>query len=191
MMRWLTLMLVAGCALTSKSVPPEQRYFSADVHPHRRAERSGPARGLRLGRIVLAPHLRGAIVHRDSDVELAPYATLRWSDAPDIYVSAALRGELFDARSFEQAVAGDTPVLDVEVVSFEEIRRGARRAGRVELRYVVRDDEHVLARRTAVAERVATSPEIEAVVTSIRAALADAAGDLAIQLERVLGAGRS
>ena len=186
MTRWLAVMLVASCALTSKSVPKEQRYFSADVQPHGGGEHAGPARALRLGRIVLAPHLRGAIVHRDSDVELAPYETLRWSDAPDVYVSNALRGELFDARSFAQAVAGDTPVLEVEVVAFEEVRRGSQRTGRVELRYVLRDDEHVLARGTAVAERVATSPAIEAVVTSIRAALDAAADDLAIQLERVL-----
>lgn len=186
MRRVLAIACVAGCALTSKSPPLEQRYFSAEVQPHAAASASATTRALRLGRVTLAPHLRGAIVHRDSDVELAPYGTLRWSDSPDVYVIDALRGVLFDARRFDQGVAGNVPILDIEVVAFEEIRHGTARSGRVQLRYVLRDDEHVLARGVAFAEKPAADPDIAVVVTAIRAALDAAAGDLAAQLERAL-----
>ena len=186
MRRVLAIACLAGCALTSKSPPLEQRYFSAEVQARAASPPAAPRRALRLGRITLAPNLRGALVHRDSDVDLAPYTTLRWSDSPDVYVVDAVRGVLFDARRFDQGVAGNVPILDIEVVAFEEIRHGTARSGRVQLRYVVRDDERVLARGAAFAEEPAAAPQIEVVVTAIRAALAAAAGDLAAQLERGL-----
>jgi uncharacterized lipoprotein YmbA len=176
--RALALACVTACALTSKSTPRELRYFSpeAAVEAHRAAH-AAVAR-VRLGRITPADHLRGAIVHRDSTVELAPYETLRWSESPEVYVRRALSRSLFDARPLEQAIGGDAATLDVEIVSFEEVRRADKRSGRVELRYVLHDGRRVLDRGMVTAEHASGDPRIEAVVAEIGVALEDAAGQI-------------
>lgn len=184
-MRYVLACLLAGCALASKSQPLELRYFSADPS----ASTSHAATHtvlLRLGRISLVPHLRGAIVHRDSDVEMARYETLRWSDSPDVYAREALIADLFDARSFQQAVTGDVPVLEVEVSAFEEVRRRTGRFARVELQYVVHDERRVITRGIAVAEIAAADPSIEAVVVALRASLRTAAVRLGTDVEAAL-----
>ena len=179
--------VLAGCTLTSQAPPLELRYFSPEPRawPTKHDERA-PRAVLRLGRITLAPHLHEAIVHRDSDVELAPYETLRWSDPPDAYVRYAVDREIFGASHVEQAVVGDAPVLDLEVAAFEEVRRGAGRFGRVELRYVVRDDHRVIARGIVATERPASNASIEAVVAAVAAALDASAAELASRVEAAI-----
>ena len=179
----IALLLLAACALTSKSAPREVRYFS----PERADQQLAPAPAgaharLRLGRVVAGAHLRLAIVHRESAVELAPYETLRWTEPPDAYVRRALVRALYDARGLEQAVGGDAPTLDVELVAFEEVARGTQRAGRVELRYQLRDDSRVLARGTIAIERPAAGPTMELVVPAIGAAMTAASEELAARV---------
>ncbi len=169
--------VLAGCALTSKSTPVEYRYFSPEL-AQTAPSHEAPRAAIRLGRITPAEHLRGAIVHRDSAVELAPYETLRWSEGPDVYVRRALVRSLFEARPLEQAVAGDVATLDVEVVAFEEVRHGEQRAGRVELRYVLHDNHRVIDRGVVHAEHACADHRIEAVVAEIGRALEDAAAQL-------------
>ncbi|HEY3801064.1 MAG TPA: ABC-type transport auxiliary lipoprotein family protein [Kofleriaceae bacterium] len=179
-MKALAIVIVAGCALTSHSTPVELRYFTplANTAPAVPAA-TAPATPLRLGRIVPSSLLRTRIVHRDSSVELVPYETLRWSDPPETYVRRALAHALFDTRAFDEVVGGNGPVLDVDVLAFEEDRRGDRRFGRVVLGYQLRSDERVVAHGVVAVEREARSPQIDAVVTAVGDALSAAAAELA------------
>ncbi|MGE5180753.1 MAG: ABC-type transport auxiliary lipoprotein family protein [Acidobacteriota bacterium] len=187
MKTWM-LVVLAGCALTSKSAPIELRYFTPlPPAPAAHPVVPGVAHArLRLGRITPSAHLRYPIVHRDSPVELAPYETLRWSEPPDAYVRRALGRALFEARPIDQAIGGAAPTLDVEVVAFEEVRHEARHSGRVELRYVLHDERAVLARGVVAIERDAAGPAIEQVVAAISSALDAAVTQLADRVGAVL-----
>ena len=189
MKRYLVLITATACALTSKSAPRELRYFSPEP-PAEAGKAARPAAEpraqLRLARIVPSAHLRYAIVHRDSEVEVAPYETLRWTEPPDAYVRRSLTHALFEARPIEQAVGGSAPTLEVELVAFEEVVRGTYHAGRVELGYQLHDERRVLARGTVVAERESRGAEIEPVVAAIGTAMTTATGDLADRVTAVL-----
>ena len=171
------LALAAGCALTSKAEPRELRYFTIEATSA--AAPAGPACGqLRLGRITAGTALERSIEHRISPVELVPYDTLRWSEPPVTYVRRAISRAVF-SHGVEQAVAGTAPVLELEVVAFEETAQGG---GRVELRYELRDDRRVLARGVVGAERAARAAGIEATVVAIGDALAATSDELAVRV---------
>jgi ABC-type uncharacterized transport system auxiliary subunit len=181
------LAILAGCALTSRSTPRELRYFTPVSNTAVTASTAtAPGTPLRLGRIVPSSLLRARIVHRESAVELVPYETLRWSDPPETYARRALAHALFDSREFDEVVGGsNVPVLDVDVLAFEEDRRGDRRFGRVALGYELRDEHRVLAHGVVEVEREARSPKIDAVVGAIGDALSAASGELARRLAAV------
>jgi ABC-type uncharacterized transport system auxiliary subunit len=171
------LLLLASCALTSRSRPLELRYFAPPTHPIAIGSNAAPV-ALRLGRITPSSLLRAKIVHRDSEVELVPYETMRWSEEPETYVRRALVRALFDTRAFEQAVGGDAATLDVDVLSFEEARHDNHRFGRVVLQYQLRDDRRVVAHGTVEIERPAGAG-IEGAVAAIGDALDAATAELA------------
>ncbi|HEY1810917.1 MAG TPA: ABC-type transport auxiliary lipoprotein family protein [Kofleriaceae bacterium] len=183
-MKALAIAVVAGCALTSHSTPVQLRYFTplANTAPVVAPAANAPATSLRLGRIVPSSLLRTRIVHRDSSVELVPYETLRWSDPPETYVRRALAHALFDTRAFDEAVGGNGPVLDVDVLAFEEDRRGDRRFGRVALGYELRSEDRVVSHGVVEVEREARSPQIDAVVAAVGDALSAASAELAHRL---------
>ncbi len=178
------LLLTCACALTSKSAPVDIRYFSppsaegADgSRPHAPNEPE-----LRLGRVTSGAGLRRHILHRDSDVELGQYETLRWTENPEAYVRRAMLRALFDERPLRQSVAAPAPTLDTEVLAFEEVRRGEGRSGRVQIYYQLEDATRVLASGVVTVEREATGTGIQAVVEAISRALDDAAAQVASQV---------
>lgn len=174
----VALAALASCALTSKAPPREQRYFAVTT-PTGAAAVQAPGARLRLGRVTASAHLRYPIEHRTSEVEIAPYETLRWTELPDAYVRRSLAHALYEARPFEQATGGAAPALDVEILAFEEIARPGHRGGRVRLRYELHDDRRVVARGVVTIERDATGPSIDAVVPAIGSALDAATAELA------------
>lgn len=177
----LLVAIVAGCSLFGDKAPAlELRYFTPESASAAAPRRDASSRAtLRLGRIAASADLRYAIVHRDSTVEVEPYQMLRWTETPDAYARRAIAHALFEARGLEQAVGGAAPTLDVEVIGFEEVRRGARCSGRVELSYELRGERAMLARGVIVIERPSRSARIEDVVVAIGAALDAAASELA------------
>lgn len=184
-MKLLATLVLAGCALTSRSPPRELRYFTPEAPAQAHAPLPIRAQ-LRMGRVTASANLRYAIVHRESSVEVEPYETLRWTELPDLYVRRALERALFDERPISEVVSGEAPTLEVEVVAFEETAHGARHWGRVALRYELRDDRAVIARGTVSAERPADSPAIEPVVAAIRSAMVAATAELADRIEHAL-----
>ena len=164
------LVFVFGCSLLSRSEPVTDRYFapeltSASVHVEKAAA------ALRLGRVTASESLRAKIVHRDSSTELGKYETLRWADDPDVYVRESLRRALFDQGGLRET-DDDLPSLDVDVLAFEEVRRGKQRSGRVQLRWRLHD-EHGFADGLVTSEVPATSDDIDAIVRAISTALGD------------------
>lgn len=179
----LGLMLVlAGCALSSKAKPLELHYFSAESPADTTAQSRAPVAGaprLRLGQVTAADYLRYRIVHRESAQSVDPYETLRWTEPPREFVRRALIRALFDTGALVQVVGGVAPTLDVEVTAFEEVARPGGHAGRVELSYQLHDERTVLARGTVTAERPARGSGMEAVVAAIGAAMDAASAELA------------
>jgi cholesterol transport system auxiliary component len=151
---------LGGCALSSKGEALTPRYFSPallDVSSTGAAAESSPtpaaptAPELRIGRIEPAAHLQERIAYRLGPSELAYYDDRRWTEPPEQFVRRALESELFERRAFRRVVAGVAPTLDVEVLSFEELRQGAPRA-RLALLVTLRDERHALLERTVVVE---------------------------------------
>jgi len=138
-----------------------------------------PVGTLRLGELTSSANLRYAIVHRDSAVEVEPYETLRWAENPEDYVRRALSRALFQDSPLTEVVGGQAVTLDVEVIAFEELRRGERHLGRVQLGYQLHDDRAVLASGVVTTEREAASAAIESVVSAIGDAMNDATSELA------------
>ena len=184
-MKALSLLLVAGCALTSHTPAREMRTFTPERADDVTAHAPRDARAtLRLGRITASANLRYAIVHRVSPYEVEPYETLRWTELPDAYVRRALSHALFDERPIAEAVSSGVPALDVELLAFEELASPSR--GRVVLRYDLHDDATVLAHGTIAIERAASAPQIEGVVAALHDALLAAASEVADRVEQAL-----
>jgi hypothetical protein len=74
-----------------------------------------------------------------------------WTEPPEQFVRRALDSELFETHAFRRVVAGVAPTLDVEVLSFEELRQGSPRA-RLSLLITLRDERHALLERTISVE---------------------------------------
>jgi cholesterol transport system auxiliary component len=173
-----------GCALTSKSVPMEIRYFEPEVpaatgskpvpvadDPHGRPR-------LRIGRVTASAHLRSRIVFRRSAVESGTYDDRRWTENPEAFVRRSLEAALFDDRRLLETLATRAPTLEVELVTFEEVRNGTARSGRVELAYTLYDDENVISSGRLAVERAARSPEMGDVVVAISLAMNAATAEL-------------
>lgn len=149
----LMLALGSGCALLSKAQPLSPRYFSPE---EREAGPPGVARSaaveLRLGQVEAAAHLEERIAYRANEAELGYYESWRWTEPPQAYLRRALSRELFERRGLVRVVSGVAPTLDIELVSFEEVREGSPRA-RVELRISLRGERRMLVERSVRVER--------------------------------------
>jgi cholesterol transport system auxiliary component len=154
---WLVLFMLgaSGCAFLSKGEARSPRYFSptiesATVEPAR--EQAALARPeLRVGRVEPAAYLEERIAYRVSDNELAYYEDRRWTEPPEQFVRRALESELFETHAFRRVVSGEAPTLDVEVLSFEELRQGGAPRARLSLLITLRDERHALLERTVTA----------------------------------------
>lgn len=185
-MRWL-LLLVTGCALTSRSAPVEIRYFSPiAASPAKRASPplhagTAPAHGdlprVRIGSVTPSDHLREDIARRTSPFELQLYSTRRWTEAPETYVQRALAEALFSDRPIAEAVSGPAVTLHVDVLAFEEVVAPSA-GGRVQLKYRLDDDRSVLASGIITVERRAAGRGFVSIVAAIGAALEDATAQL-------------
>ena len=174
------VMVVCGCSLATKGTPLDVRYFSVEKPAITTVQRARSATTwLRLGRVTSGGNLRSRILHRDTEHEILEYEGLRWTEYPEEYARRTLLRALFEDKPLDQAVGGNVPTLDVELVSFEEVRRGAKRAGRVELHYQLHDDHWMIASGVVAVERDAAASDIEPVVAAISAALDDASTQLA------------
>jgi ABC-type uncharacterized transport system auxiliary subunit len=179
----LTL-LGSGCALLSKSEKMSARYFSPSTDLVRDESPNAPSSTLelRLGQIDSAAHLEERIAYRLSETELGYYEDRRWTEPPEEYLRRALAHELFETRGLGRALGGSAPILDVELVSFEQVRYGEARA-RVALRFSLRDQQRSLLERAILIEEPLgtgdAASEPERLATAISGALSRAVARLA------------
>ncbi|HTJ84178.1 MAG TPA: ABC-type transport auxiliary lipoprotein family protein [Polyangiaceae bacterium] len=172
---------LAGCALTSNAPPVQTREFTPErleaAAPKPAA--SGEPTEIRLGRIRSSANLRRHIVFRVSGVELAEYADLEWTENPEEYARRAVSRALFDSGANRQAVGGGHPILDLELLAFEEVRHEKGRGGRVQISFSLHDEHQVLASGVVTVEKDASASDISAVVVAIGDALEAAAREVA------------
>jgi cholesterol transport system auxiliary component len=187
----LFMLGAAGCAFLSKGEARSPRYFTPSIEtpsierpasdkaasePREAEHEAAPQRPeLRVGRVEAAAYLDERIAYRVSDNELAYYEDRRWTEPPEQFVRRALEGELFETQAFRRVVSGEAPTLDVEVVSFEELRQGGPPRARLSLLITLRDERHALLDRTVSAvvelERGADADEGRALAAAMAGAL--------------------
>lgn len=128
---WLPTLFAMGCALTNKSEAVTPRYYSPEKPgetAHTAAAASSTRPELRLGRVTHASYLDERIVYRDSEYELGYYEERRWTESPEQYLKRRLSRVLFEDRRIHRVVGGLAPMLETELVAFEEIRAPKRMA---------------------------------------------------------------
>lgn len=163
-----------GCALTSKADVLTPRYFSPEPVATTRSPKATGTLELRLGQVSSASHLDERIAYRVGGAEMGFYEDQRWTENPEAYLRRALERDLFEERGLSRIVTGGTPILDIELTAFEELR-GQPTKARVAVTFSLRDD------RRSVVER---SLDLQRPI--VQRAGADAAQRLAETLTRTL-----
>jgi len=166
--------LPLGCALTSKAEVLTPRYFSPEPVAATRSPKVGETLELRLGQVSSASHLDERIAYRVAGAEMGFYDDQRWTENPEAYLRRALERDLFEERGLSRIVAGGTPILDIELTAFEELRGNPTKA-RVAVTFSLRDDRRSVVERTLDLQRPV-----------VQTAGADAAQRLAETLTRTL-----
>ncbi len=182
--------LLCSCALLSKSAPQTPRYFtpvSSSNSAGKPAATLAYTPALHLGRITSSSHLRERMVYRDAEGRVGYYDDRRWTERPEAYLRRALSRALFEERGFKRTVTGSGANLDVELVSFEELR-GTKPVARFEAVVLLEDGRASLFEQTVVIERpIAAGSESErdnAVVLALSEALNQAVAQIA---DRIAG----
>jgi ABC-type uncharacterized transport system auxiliary subunit len=171
-------LLTVSCALLTKDAPIVPRYFSPDSYAPSQDVQAPPttSQELRLGRVNASAYIRDQLVHRDSLHEVGSYEEIRWTEKPESYVRRALARAIFERRGVREVVSGPGLTLEVDVVSFEEVR-GPPHVGRIQLDYRLLDDRVVRAASSIVVERPVASATGTASADAMVGALAVALGD--------------
>ncbi len=183
--RLATATLVAfssvGCALTSKSDSVILHYFTPERVMSRAVAAAAPPASasnlsLRLGRVSAATYLRERIAFRDSDYEVGYYDDLRWTERPDAYVRRAMVRGLFEDQPIRQVISGPGPTLDIELNAFEELRI-PRHAARVEITWILHDDQAVVLQKTRLVERTISAEKSSTSAGAVATAMSEALGE--------------
>lgn len=172
----------AGCALTSKADALSPRYFSPEPLNAARSAKLAMVHELRLGEVSAAGHLDDRIAYRIGQSEMGFYDARRWTENPEAYLRRALERDLFEDRGLSRIVAGDAPILDVELTAFEELRGQPARA-RVSLTFLLRDERHSYLERTLALERVVEQPSGADAAQCLAQTLSGALDDAVRQLD--------
>lgn len=182
----------SGCGgIFASSDVEDPRYFAPTATPREKEASARPEADaaplkLRIGRVSSGEHLRQRIVFRASAVEVGEYEQFRWTEKPEEFVRRALLRSLFEDRGLTQAVGGVTPTVDVELLAFEEVRHGDKRAARVSVNYALRDDRVVVAAHTVTVEREAGASDMDRVVEAMSSALDEASTIVADEILKAL-----
>ncbi len=193
--------LLSGCALTGKADAFSIRYFTPEMVKPRltSANTKGMSTNasdmpqLELGRVTSGFHLRDKIAYRDAAFEVGYYDDRRWTERPEVFVRRELARTLFEEHGFRRTLAGQAPVLDIELIAFEEVRgkspNGSSNAlARIRLRMIVHDDRDAMFERTITVDRPVAQGggSTEGLVQAMAEALDAAAEDVAKETEAVL-----
>jgi uncharacterized lipoprotein YmbA len=142
----------AGCALTSKAEVLTPRYFSPEPARTARSPQAPVGLELRLGQVSAASHLDERIAYRVGGSEMGFYEDQRWTENPEAYLRRALERDLFEQRGLSRIITGDTPILDIELTAFEELR-GEPKKARVAVTFSLRDERRAVIERSLDLQR--------------------------------------
>ncbi|GAC1577900.1 MAG: hypothetical protein NVS3B20_09180 [Polyangiales bacterium] len=174
----------ASCALISKDDSVFFRYFTPErLSAASASSNDGKTNGsgdealralqLRLGRVNSASYLKDRIAFRDSANEIGFYELLLWTEKPEAYLRRAMSRALFEEGRVRQIISGPGPTLEIELNAFEELR-APRHAARVEVSWMLRDDQVVLVQRTLTVEHPIAGAKADAQPSVVATALGDA-----------------
>lgn len=179
----IVALLCASCALTNKSDSVFFRYYTLEpTRAEQPLERDtakaaviAPAHKLqlRLGRVGSAAYLKDRIAFRDGGSEVGFYEGLRWTERPEAYLYRAMSRALFEQHQIQQIVGGAGPTLEIELNVFEELR-APRHAARVQVSWMLRDDQLVLVQKTLTVERPIKAAKSDTDASAVATAMADA-----------------
>jgi cholesterol transport system auxiliary component len=177
----------AGCSLTSKGTALDVRFYTPEPVQPGSANPQSPGPAVRLGHVHSGADLGQLIAWGDGGFQMGFYEGRRWTERPAQFVTAALRRSLFEVHGFRPATELPAPQLDVEVVSFQELRSPSAHAGRVGLRVRLSGDRELLDVTIVKDEPVKGEP-FEEVVAAIARALDAAANEVTARTALALSA---
>lgn len=185
MLTSLAVVFAAGCALTSRSQPYQVKWYTPEVlHAEAPPPRSpGPA--LRLGAVRSGPELERRIAWSNGAYQMAFYDDRRWTERPARFVTSALRRVLFETRGLQSTDQPTAPLLEVEVVSFEEVRSPRGHYGRVALQIRLSNAPAPLD-TTVIRDEPVQGAQFDDVVAAISRALDGAANEIAARVQNAL-----
>ena len=171
---------LGGCALLSKTEPLMPRYFTLDdTAPTATAQpaSSPPANAsqlhLALGRVASGALLRERILFRNGAHEVSFYNDRRWTERPDGFLRRALERSLFERRGVTRVLSGAAPLLQVELVMFEEVR-GEEPRVRMQVVIALEDGKTLRLRETITVQQPIAEVEDDEHASAVVAAFAAA-----------------
>lgn len=183
----LGALLLDGCALLSKGEVSSRRFFSLELPAT--ASQSAPVDGgieLRLGRITAGACSSELIMVRRSTFEVVFDEERRWTEPPEVFLRRSLGRALFDGSALRSVVRGKAPVLEVELLQFEEVLTPTH-VGRVGVSFTLSDERVVTAQRSFTIERPVQGTGDDAVANAIREALEAVVERIASETRAALG----
>lgn len=180
------LLLLAACIRAHD--PLRVRYFSPLALDAGRspAEPLADCSPFRLGRGTAAAHLKEALVWRSSDTELGFAEDRRWTEEPEVFLERALEEELVYRRGLRTSQAADVPVLQADLLAFEEwlVPRHEARVS-FELRLTTSAGRPLFRRRVSATAAV-EGARPERVVEALAQALRESVNEIAPAVVEVL-----
>ncbi len=168
-----------GCALFSKGEVTMRRYYTPELSAIRPSQAHSSSE-LRLGRVTAGVYISERIMFRESAYEVGFYDDRIWTEKPEAYLRRGLGRVLFEEQGLRSVVRGAGPTLDVELISFEEVK-APQHIGRVKLSFALSDERVVSLQQTITVDRpiIEQSPknastEASAVAQAMGEALRDA-----------------
>jgi cholesterol transport system auxiliary component len=134
-----------GCGLLSKGESVQPRYYDLEPYTREQAQPAPTRAPLHLGDVTASAHLRDRMVAREPNGEVTFYDDRRWTEKPSDYLRRALSHSLFQEAGLQEILHGDAPVVDVELLAFEEMRAiGKAPTVRVRVNASLHDDRVVV-----------------------------------------------
>lgn len=184
----LAVLLLDGCALLSKGEVSSRRFFSLELPSTASQVAVDGGVELRLGRITAGACSSELMMVRRSMFEVVFDEERRWTEPPEVFLRRSLSRALFDDGALHSVVRGKAPVLEVELLQFEEVLTPAH-VGRVGVAFTLSDERVVTAQRTFTIERPVQGSGDDAVANAIKEALEAVVERVARETLAALGGG--
>lgn len=187
----LWCLTLSGCALLSKGEVSMRRYFSPDlsVDAPARSDRTTPRASsleLRLGRVTAGDSLDERMMLRTSAQEIFFYDDRLWTEKPETYLRRGLSRVLFEEGGLRSILRGAGPTLDVELISFEEVKAHAH-VGRVKISFTLSDERVVSLQETVCVDRPVVVASSETEASAVARAMGEALRDVVAEIaQRVM-----